>query len=469
MDHHSSRSIGSILSFLTHSAYFSAKAFAVNRVKYGREYRARGIELEQSERMNADELHALQEKKLRRLIEHAVANVPYYQHLFESLHLTPADIRTVKDLKKIPILTKEVLRAQSEMFIARNIPKAALASGWTTGSTGMPINALRDRRSIVFESSSIWRQRSVAGVTPRDRKVAVWGTIWNDTIVSSSQDRPPYWRYNAADRQLLFSYYHMSEETLQLYVDRLKTFRPTFIEGFPSTILVLAEFMKKRGIVIPLRAVFTSSERLYDVHRAVIEESFQAKVFDLYGQSERVVLATECEAHAGLHVNPEYGVLELLHKGEDVAPGESGEIIGTGLNNFAMPLIRYRTGDVATLAESGCACGRASTLLKYVEGRSADLIVTPEGRIIPGNGVMIALHGIENVARTQIVQDAVDHLTIRVIKENREAGIDDRTIVQNLRTCVGDRVRIDVETVDAIDNHGQPKLRWVVSTIHNGY
>ena len=242
-----------------------------------------------------------------------------------------------------------------------------------------------------------------------------------------------------------------------------------FIEGFPSTLLFLAEFMKKRATEIPLTAVFTSSERLYDVHRAVIEKSFRARVFDLYGQSERVVLATECERHAGLHVNPEYGIMELLHDGEEAGPGESGEIIGTGLNNYGMPLIRYRTGDIAILADAPCPCGRASTLLRHIEGRSADLIVTPEGRIVPGNGLMMALHGIGNISRTQIEQDAPDHLTVRVIREDRAAGVDDQAIIQNLRTCVGEKIRIDVEAVDSIDNHGRPKLRWVISNVPNGY
>ncbi len=113
--------------------------------------------------------------------------------------------------------------------------------------------------------------------------------------------------------------------------------------------------------------------------------------------------------------------------------------------------------------------GGRPTLLKHIEGRSADLIVTPDGRIVPGNGLMMALHGIGNVSRTQIVQEAPDHLIVRVVQEDPKAGIDSRTIIQNLRTCVGERVRIEVESVESIDDHGRPKLRWVVSKIPNGY
>ncbi len=247
MPHLTAPSAGTLLSYVAWSAYLSAKAFAVNRIKFGREFNTRRAELDQSQRFSQSQLESLQDEKLHNLIGHAYKNVPYYRRLLDQLHLTPADIRTTKDLKKLPILTKEILRSQSDQLIARNIPRAALASGWTTGSTGTPINAVRDKRSIVFESSAIWRQRTLAGVHPDDRKAAVWGTIWNDTIVPSTQNRPPYWRYNAADRQLLFSYYHMSEATLPLYLERLRRFRPDFIEGFPSTLLLLAEFIDKNA------------------------------------------------------------------------------------------------------------------------------------------------------------------------------------------------------------------------------
>ena len=467
MQHLITPSAGSILSYTLSSAYLSAKAFAVNRIKYGHDFRETMAELEKSRKCSPSDLEALREEKLRALLKHAYLNVPYYRDQFRRLRLTPEDFRTAKDLKKLPILTKDDLRSQPDAFVARDFPKAALASGWTTGSTGTPINALRDRRSIVFESAAIWRQRHLAGVSLHDRRAAVWGTIWNNTIVPSAQHRPPYWRHNAADRQLLLSYYHISKETFPLYLERLANFRPAFIEGFPSTILLLAEFLNKLGSAIPMKAVFTSSERLYDVHRELIEKSFQAKVFDLYGQSERVVMATECEIHKGLHVNPEYGIMEILENGEDARPGESGEIVGTGLNNYGMPLIRYRTGDVATLAEGPCPCGWETPLLHEIEGRGADLILTPEGRIVPGNGLMMALHGIRNVSRTQVVQDSRDHLTVRVVAEDRRADIDGPAIIRNLHACVGEAMHIDVESVEAIADPSHTKQRWVVSNIPN--
>ena len=454
------------ISYIARSAYFSAKGYAVSALKHGSEFQRTLAELEQSQWHSADRFRDMQDQKVRTLIRHAYDTVPYYRRLFDAHGLLPDDIRSVDDLKKVPILTKDMLRANARELVSTAFSRRSLFSGWTTGSTGTPINALRTHTSIAFEHAMIWRQRRWAGIELNARKAAVWGTIWNNVIIPSSlPKRPPYWRYNAADRQLLFSYYHMSDETLPEYFDKLEKFRPAFIEGFPSTILVLANFLRRRGRVFPVRAIFTSSEPLYAVHRREIEERFRTRVFDLYGQAERVTAATECEAHSGLHVNPEYGVLELLRNGADAAPGESGELIGTGLNNFGMPLIRYQTGDIGRVAPKPCSCGRAMPLLESVQGRLVDCIQTPDGRRIPGDGIMGAFHGIRNIRRSQIIQEDLGTMVVRIERDNPEEPVDTRTLQRNLQICLGSEMRIAFDVVRSIDVHIGSKFRWVISHV----
>jgi len=455
-----------MLSYLTRSAYLSLKGYVVNRVKLGREFFSVLDGLERSQWLSEGGFRDLQNEKLRKLVQHAYANVPYYHRLFDSLHLRPEEIRTVDDLPKIPVLSKEELRANHDGLIARNISRHRLASGWTTGSTGTPINALRTMDSIIFEHATIWRQRRWAGTDVYDRKAAVWGTIWDDVIIPSASKRvPPYWRYNAADRQMLFSYYHMTDETLALYVDALEKFRPTFIEGFPSTLLILAQHLKQHDRLLPLRAVFTSSEPLYAVHREEIERRFETKIFDHYGQAERVAYATECEHHRGLHINPEYGIVEILKDGEPVAPGDTGEIVGTGLNNAAMPLLRYKTGDLASLGKGECACGRKMPLLQAVEGRLADSIITGDGIMIPGNGIMGAFHGIDNIKASQVVQEDPDHVIIRIVKEDLAKEVNLPALRRNLESCLGRRIHLEFQTVESLNLDGFAKRPWVVSKV----
>jgi phenylacetate-CoA ligase len=262
---------------------------------------------------------------------------------------------------------------------------------------------------------------------------------------------------------MLFSYYHISEETLPLYLERLAEFRPASLEGFPSTLLILAQALNRRRATIPIRAVFSSSEPLYGVHRSQIEQAFETKVFDLYGQAERVVCATECGMHTGLHVNPEYGILEVLAGDRKAGPGESGQIVGTGLNNYGMPLLRYMTGDTARVSPTLCPCGRAMPLLDTVEGRVADTIVTPDGRRIPGDGIMCAFHGIGNIARSQVVQEGPDTLVVYIVPDGAPATVDTARLIRALKECVGPEMKIESRLVTSLDKSPGGKFRWVVS------
>lgn len=454
----------SYLSFVGRTALFSAKGTVVRAIKFGKEFQSTLAELEKSQWLSAEALENLQNDKLRALIQHASRHVPYYRALFAEHGIVASQIQNVSDLKKIPILSKDTLRSRAEEFVSDNVKKSLLASGWTTGSTGTPINALRSRESIVMESASLWRQRRWAGIEPGERKAAVWGTIWDYVVVPAQLKTPPYWRYNWAENQLLLSYYHMSDETLPLYLDKLREFRPASIEGFPSTLLTIARFMKRHDLYLPVRAVFTSSEALYQAHRMEIEERFQTKIFDHYGQAERVTGAFECAEHRGLHIAPEYGVMEVLREDRNALPGETGEVIGTGLNNFAMPLIRYQVGDLATVAPKPCTCGRHMPLISAVEGRLADVIKTPDGRTIPGNGIMGAFHGIGNIRRAQVIQETIERIEILVELQDPSRGIDASTLQTNLQACLDSAMTIHVRPVDCIPTEGR-KFRWMISKL----
>jgi phenylacetate-CoA ligase len=445
------------------STFISIKALSVDVLKFGPVFSRTLAELERSQWFTKEQFDDLQRRKLQALIRHAYDNVPYYRRTFDQLKLSPGDIETTADLKKLPLLDKATLRNNPHDFVARHVSRLGKFPGWTTGTTGTPLNAVRSERSIAVENAMIWRQRRLAGLDYRCRKVAVWGTIWENIIVPAHQRVPPFWQYNMTDNQLLLSYYHMSDETLPVYIRRLESFKPQLIEGFPSTLLVLARYLKKVHKVIPVKAIFTSSEMLYDVHRKELEESFATRVFDLYGQAERVVAATECEQHAGLHINPEYGIFEILKDGEDATPGTIGEVVGTGLNNFVMPLIRYRTGDLATLATHPCPCGRQMPLLAGIEGRKADVIRTPDGRIVPGNGLMGAFHGIANIKRSQIIQERLDLVVVNIEREDRSQPVDTTTLRANLVECLGKFVQIEICLPDQIDTGGRDKFRWMVS------
>ena len=460
-------SLATALRHVAHSGYLSAKGYAIRQLRAGREFRRVLDQLEQSQWYSRDRLRDLQNAKVRTIIAQAYENVPYYRRLFDRHGIKPADIVDIGDLAKVPTLSKDTLKANPNDFLARNFPRRLLASGWTTGTTGAPLRVRRTLSSIVFDKATLARQRRWAGVELYDRNVAVWGTAWGSVIVPHHATAPPFWRFNAADNQLLFSYYHLSDERLPAYLAKLRTFRPAFIEGFPSTMVAFARFLRKRDETMPLRAVFTTSEPLYPGQRREIEEAFQTRVFDYYGHAERAITAAECE-EGNLHVNQEYGVLEILQGEEPAALGQGGEIVATGLTNLGMPLIRYRTGDAARLRVQPCPCGRGSQLLGRVDGRIADFIRTPDGRLMPGDGVMEAFYGLENIKESQVVQDRLDHVVVKLVRDDAARGIDTGRLRANLRGCLGDEIRVTVEYAESLWKEGEAKKRWVISKIGQG-
>lgn len=450
--------------YVAHSAFLSAKGYAIKRLRAGKEFYKVLAELEQSQWLSSDQLRAMQNARLRGIIKHAYQNVPYYRQLFDHHGIRPSAIDDVGDLTRIPTLSKDTIRANPEEFIARNINRKLLATGWTTGTTGAPLCIYRTLPSIIFDKAILARQRRWAGIDIYDRNVAVWGTAWGNVIVPQNIKSPPYWRFNAADNQLLFSYYHLSDENMSAYIAKLKEFKPAFIEAFPSTLVAFARYLRKRNETVPVAAIFTSSEPLYSTQRREITAAFESKLFNYYGHAERAITTAECD-HGNMHVNQEYGVMEILKSGVPASTGEMGEIVATGLSNYAMPLIRYQTGDSSRFQQTDCPCGRHSQILSAIDGRTADFILLPDGRLMPGDGVMEAFYGLDNIKESQLVQESINHIVVKVVRDDPAAKIDTDRLLRNLHVCLGDEFHITFEYPDSLWKKGQLKKSWVLSKL----
>lgn len=463
-----STTLSESLRYVAHSAFLSAKGYAIKRLRAGKAFYSVLAELEHSQWLSSNDLHAMQNVHLRGIIYHAYQNVPYYRQLFDHHGIKPSDIDDVADLSKIPTLSKDAIRANPEDFIARNIPRRLLAKGWTTGTTGAPLCIYRTLASVIYDKATLARQRRWAGIDLYDRNVAVWGTAWGNVIVPHGVNSPPYWRFNAADNQLLFSYYHLSDANMSAYMDKLRDFKPAYIEAFPSTMLAFARYLRKQGETVPVAAIFTSSEPLYSSQRREIAEAFDGKIFNYYGHAERAITAAECE-HGNMHVNQEYGVMEILLSGAPVSTGEMGEIVATGLSNYAMPLIRYQTGDSARFQPTGCPCGRQSQLLSAIDGRTADFILMPDGRMMPGDGVMEAFYGVDNIKESQLVQESINRIVVKIVKDDAGVQIDTELLQSNLHSCLGGEMNFTFEYPDSLWKKGQLKKRWVLSKLETGF
>lgn len=440
----------------------------LDRERYGGAFRVYQELLSRTEHYSTEELRSYQDGLLRELIKHVYETVPYYRRIMDERKLVPSDIGTREDLSKLPLLTKEDIRRNFGQLISRKYRPSELKEGHTSGTTGSPLTVCYDQAAIHMAYAALDRQYRWAGCTLSrggDRIAVARGNV----IVPLSQKGSPYWRYNRYHNQLLLSSFHLSSDNLPLYIDEMKKFKPVVLDGYPSTLYILAKHLKNHAEKFPLRAVISSSETLYDVQREVIEESFQCRMFDYYALAERVVFATECEQHDGHHLNMEYGISEVLDgDNQPLNAGQTGRWVGTGLSNFGMPLIRYVTSDMTAVRGNPCSCGRGLTLMDDVTTKAEDTLTLRDGRLISPSVLTHPFKPLTSIEESQIIQRDYDHIVVKIVRGVGYSDSDTRHLVRELRVRLGSGVDITVEFVERISRTKGGKFRWVVSEVPLG-
>jgi phenylacetate-CoA ligase len=442
------------------NAVVSAYGLASRRLRNGRAFRRVLDELMRTQWCTEEEFEALQNRKLSRLIRHCYETVPYYRGVMDERGLKPDDVSTTADLPKLPLLTKETVRTRAAELRSEAPPPGRIYPSSSSGTTGTPLETLRDMSSIIFEQASLWRQWRIVGLGLGYRRA----TLRGHPVVPRDQTRPPFWRINRAENQMIMSAFHLRPENAPAFIEALRWFGPDALETIPSAGYFLAREILDRGEVVRLKCVLIGSEPLYPMHREAIEKAFACEAFDFYGLSERVAFAFECTEHTGLHLAPEYGVTELIQPSWD-AGGGLKEIIGTGLNNYVMPLLRYRTGDYAKPLDVECSCGRKMPLLGPMETRVGGTLQLPDGRFLPYPLINYAFMGLAHIRKTQLLQETLNHIVVRLVPDGAFSGGDRETLVAKMKEYLGGGVRIDIELVDDIPRERSGKYRWVVSKV----
>lgn len=428
--------------------------------KYGNYFKEYFELLQKYQWLDKNNLIELQNQKLREIIKYSYENVPYYRELFDSIRLKPSDIQTVEDLVKIPILEKDVVRKRWRELLSKVYPKSKAVIYHTSGTTGKPITVYISKNCYEREYAFRWMHYSWGGIKLGGK----FATFAGHPVVPIRQNKPPFWRYNLAENQLIFSSQHISKDTLPYYIQALQNFQPDMIHGYPSSIYLIARYMVENKITnIRPKAIFTASETLLNFQREVIEKAFGCKVFNWYGNTEMVAHATECEK-GNMHIQLLHSVMEIVdEEGYPVKEGESGIIVGTSLENWAMPLIRYKVGDVAIPKSGKCACGREYPLVENIVGRIEDYIITPEGRYV---GRLDHVFKSElHVVEAQIIQEKSDRLRILIVKDEGYTDEDTKKIIMGLQERLGYSIKFEFEFVSKIPRESSGKFRFVVNKL----
>ena len=440
----------------------------LERERYGGRYAEFRDLFAKTEWLSRSELESYQDERLRAVVSHAYRTVPYYQRLFDGCRLKPEDIRGRADLPKIPLLTRDDIRSNFDDLRSTDVPRRQMRTGHTSGTTGTPLTVGYDRDTVwatyaAFDRHYRWAECHMG--RDGDPIAVARGNV----IVPLEQTSPPFWRHNRQHKQLLLSSFHMSRANLPVYFDALREYRPAVLDGYPSTLYVLARFLQSRGETFPLRAAITSSETLYDFQRQLIEERFACRVFDYFALAERAVFSGECDHHQGHHIAMEYGLAEVVDtEGRPVSPGTPGRLVGTTLHNKAMPLIRYVTNDVTALRDASCTCGRGLELMEDVTTKAEDILTLPDGRLISPSVLTHPFKPLHCIEGSQIVQTARDSVTVRIIPGHGYTQELTDHLVNELTTRLGSDVRIDVRMVDRLETSANGKFKWVISHVPLG-
>ncbi len=411
-----------------------------------------------TETWSPEQLEAYQLERLQALIEHAYTHVPYYRTLFDRIGAQPGDIRSLADLASLPMLGKAELQSRGHELLASNVPASARLYFTTAGSTGIPVGFHVDPAQLARGRAFMVAQWERVGYRVGDSSAILRGTV---------VPRGRLFRRAPWENALVMSSYHLTNDRLAGYVERLRRFRPRFLQAYPSSATILARFMLEHGHRPPaeLRAVLCGSENLYDWQRELIESALGVRAYSWYGQTENVALAGECEHDSRLHVFPQYGIVELVdEEGTPIAePGRAGEIVATGLDARAMPLIRYRTMDVGVLAAGICEhCRRPYRLLERIEGRLHEFIVTSTGRHISMTAVNMHSRVFDNVSQFRFYQDTPGKVVLRLVPlPSYRRDRDEAQIRLELAPKLGDDVDLELEVVDEIPRSGRGKYRFL--------
>lgn len=441
----------------------SGQGWIFRRFRFGPPFPALFGQTVERAAWSADRLEAFQAAQLRAFVRHAYDTSPYWRRTMDAAGAHPDALRHVEDLRRFPVLEKSDLR-QRTAEIASQAP--ALGKRYpihTSGTTGTPISVALTQTDMQQRMAYLHRMLLHFGVAPLARSARFSGR----TLFPDAERNKVFWRHNRPMNQLLMSSYNLSEANAPHYVDKLARYAPVLIDGFPSSIYVLARLILKRGEAgrIRPRAVMTTAETLEPYQRAAIAEAFGGcPVVNQYASSEGAPFITQDE-HDDMVVNTDSGVFEFVRPGteEPAAPGELAEMLVTSFTTHAYPLIRYRIGDTVLLPETPRqARSWAMPVVEQVLGRQEDILYTPArgyvGRLDP-----VFKKSPSTVVESQIVQTAPMAVTLRVVPD-RAAGYteaDLAPVLKELRARLGE-VEITVEEHAALPRGRNGKLRAVI-------
>jgi phenylacetate-CoA ligase len=421
-------------------------------------------ELRRTERLSHEEMRQLQLVRLQQLIRTAYEHSPYWRKVMDDLAIRPDHVRELNDIKRFPLLDKDTLRSQRESMVWRDEgPRVMMVR--TSGSTNEALEFYTSSTREAQINAARMRGHEWLGVRRGERELYYWGS----PIELSKQDRIKRirdWLINDG----LTNGFEVTPDRLKSYFEQWLRWKPKCIFGYPSTFALTVTMagsisldlreLKHRG----LAAIITTSEMLSDVDRKLIADGFGVPVYDSYGLREAGLIGHEC-SEGVMHCMDEQLILETINP-ETLAPVDGeGELVTTNIVGPAFPIIRYSTGDIVTLSNEPCACGRTLSRVKISGGRAVEFIVTKAGKWVVGYSFIYIARSVKGIVKFQVVQEKLGEIRFRLVVDERFPADGVEQIKHKASQRLGGDDRIEVEIVDDIKPAPSGKYRPVMSKV----
>jgi phenylacetate-CoA ligase len=402
----------------------SPEAYVLRLLKTYRTYRV----LVKHQWLSRDRINQIQERRLTLLLKHAYATVPYYRALFDEAGVAPQQIESLKDLKKIPVTRKadlQVLNHQSivsSLFHLRDLRREC-----TSGSTGQPFGIYYEHDFVTLRNLLFLRALNAVGYRIGQKILLI-----TDTRNKHSRNILPGWHYAAI------------LESPQHHFNLLNRVKPAVLYGCKTSLKLLAEHaMEAASVGHKPGKIISTAESLDRATRTQLAKTFDAEVYDFYGLSEMGIVGWECYAHTGYHLAEDSTIVEYL-PADDIAG--ASKLVMTNLNLYAMPLIRFETGDlVLPGTNKNCPCGRTFTQFEQIEGRIADVIRMKNGSKISPYRLTCALENVAGLKTYQVIQKNLDSIMVKFEPGSFGKGAKEEQIRHTVKKVLGDDIQILIE------------------------
>ncbi len=424
--------------------------------RFGGDFQKIYNELLESDKFDVTQIREYKEQHIAMILRYAYDHCTFYRKKYDAAGVSPDDFKTLEDLRKFPILTKEEVRENLQDMISDEYDVKSLIKYHTSGSTGKALAFYWTKTNVQYFWAVETRGKHREGVKFRDSQLNFTGKL----VAPLSQKKPPYWRYNKALNQYLINQQHITAEKVSSIVDFLNKTPIVFFSGYPSIVNAFATLINEQGLKVtqPPKYFFTGAEKVYENQREEIENAFPGiKILETYSFSEEAGSMRRCTC-GNYHEDFEFGHFELANPN-----AMTDKLLVTGFRNYGMPFIRYEIGDTATLADEPCSCGLHSAAFKDIDGRNEDYILTPEGQRFTRLGYLFKE---ANFYESQIIQREFGSIIVRaVVRKGVDCKKSEESVRNEVRKHFSQTLKVRFEYVDEIPRTKAGKFKFIISEL----